>query len=72
MYACMCNWVTLLYSRILTELCKPAIMEKNKNHYIKKRKCLLKLNSSNPQMSLKSSYLKNDINLTIFLNKTKP
>ena len=32
----MCNWVNLLYSRKLTEHCKPAIMEKNKNHYIKK------------------------------------
>ena len=26
----MCNWVTLLYSRKLTEYCKPAIMEKIK------------------------------------------
>ena len=33
----MRNWVTLLYSRKLTEHCKPAIMEKNKNHYIKKK-----------------------------------
>ena len=33
----MCNWVTMLYSRKLTEHCKPAIMEKNKNHYIKKK-----------------------------------
>ena len=31
----MCNWVTMLYSRKLTEHCKTAIMEKNKNHYIK-------------------------------------
>ena len=30
----MCNWVTMLYSRKLTEHCKPPIMEKNKNHYI--------------------------------------
>ena len=34
----MCNWVTMLYSRKLTEHCKPAIMEKNKNQYIKKIK----------------------------------
>ena len=34
MYTCMCDWVTLLYSRKLTEHCKPAIMEKN--HYFKK------------------------------------
>ena len=32
MYTCMCNWVTMLYSRKLIEHCKPAIMEKN--HYI--------------------------------------
>ena len=30
MYVCMCDWVTLLYSRKLTEHCKPAIMEKIK------------------------------------------
>ena len=34
----MCNWVTMLYSIKLIEYCKPAIMEKNKNHYIKKSK----------------------------------
>ena len=28
----LCDWVTLLYRGKLTELCKPAIMEKNKNH----------------------------------------
>ena len=33
----MCNWITMLYSRKLTEHCKPAITEKNKNHYIKKK-----------------------------------
>ena len=32
MYICMCDWVTLLYSRKLTDHCKPAIMDKNKNH----------------------------------------
>ena len=30
MYTCMCNWVTLLYSRKLTEHYKPAAMEKIK------------------------------------------
>ena len=34
----MYNWVTTLYSRILTEHHKPAIMKKNKNHYIYKKK----------------------------------
>ena len=38
MYTCMCNWVTMLYSRKLTEHCKPAIMEKNKNCDIEKKK----------------------------------
>ena len=38
MYTCMCNWVTMLYSRKLTEHCKLVIMEKNKNHYIKSLK----------------------------------
>ena len=36
MYPCMCDWVILLYSRKLAEHCKPPIMEKNKNHKIKK------------------------------------
>ena len=30
MYTCVYNWVTLLYSRKLTEHCKPAIREKIK------------------------------------------
>ena len=30
MCVCMCDWVTLLYSRKWTEHCKPAIMEKIK------------------------------------------
>ena len=30
MYTCMSDWVTLLYSRKLTEHCKPALMEKIK------------------------------------------
>ena len=29
MYICMCDWVTLLWSRKLTEHCKPTIMGKN-------------------------------------------
>ena len=33
----MHKWVTMLYSRKLTEHCKPDIMEENKNHYLKKR-----------------------------------
>ena len=40
MYTCICNWVTLLYSRELTEHYKPAIMEKIKitiNVKIKKK-----------------------------------
>ena len=38
MYTCTCKWGTLLYSRKLTEHCKPAIMEKIKIIiYIKKK-----------------------------------
>ena len=37
MYTYMFNWVAMLCSRKLAEHCKPGIMEKNKNHYIKKR-----------------------------------
>ena len=37
----MCNWVTMLNSRKLTEHCKPAIM--------KKKKLLYKKRSKNPQ-----------------------
>ena len=33
MYTCMCNWVTMLNSRKLTEHCKPAIMEKNHKNF---------------------------------------
>ena len=40
MYTCMCNWVTLLYSRKLTEHCKPAIMEKIKKSLLKKKEML--------------------------------
>ena len=42
MYTCRCNWVTMLYSRKSTEHCKPAIMEKNNNHYIKKVNLIIK------------------------------
>ena len=34
----MCNFVTMLYNGKLTEHYKTAIMEKNKNHYILKKK----------------------------------
>ena len=37
----MCNWVTMLYSRKLPEHCKPAIMEKNKNYSLYKKKILV-------------------------------
>ena len=30
MYICMCDWVTLLYRRKLTEHCEPAMMEQIK------------------------------------------
>ena len=47
----MCNRVTMLYNRKLNEHCKPDIMEKNKNHDIKKifmhQKTLLTAQSGN-------------------------
>ena len=30
LYICVCDWVTLLYRRKLTENCKPTMMEKTK------------------------------------------
>jgi len=41
MYMCMCDWVTLLYSRKLTEHWKPDIMEKIKIIANGKNKSLL-------------------------------
>ena len=38
----MCNWVTLMYSRKLTDHCKPAIMEKIIINIEKKEKNLKK------------------------------
>ena len=46
----MCDWVTMLYSRKLTEDCKPAIMEKIK---------IIKNNNSSPGIKRK---LKNNNN----------
>ena len=41
----MCDWVTLLHSRKLTENCKSAIMEKNKNHYEKIKNKIKNINN---------------------------
>ena len=49
MYICMCEWATLLYSRKLTEHCKPGIMEKNKNQ--------LKNRTTKPPSNSLSRYL---------------
>jgi len=38
MYTCMCNWVTMLYSRKLTEHSKQALMKKRKNSLPKEKK----------------------------------
>ena len=43
----MCNYVTMLHSRKLTEQCKPAIMEKSKNNYISKKQKLYGESSKN-------------------------
>ena len=39
----MCDWITVLYSRKLTEPGTPAITEKNKKHQNKKKKEFTKL-----------------------------
>ena len=39
----MCNWVTMLCSRKFVEHYKPAIAEKNKNHYVKKNENKIEL-----------------------------
>ena len=38
----MCNWVTMQYSRKMTEHCKPALMKKIKIGIHKKRKSTIK------------------------------
>ena len=38
MYTCIYNWVPMLYSRKLTEHCKPGIMGKKINIFKKKKK----------------------------------
>ena len=55
MYTCMCNWVTMPYSRKLTEHCKPAVMEKNKNYYTLKKKSKCKEKSTYTKGFLKKT-----------------
>ena len=43
MCICICNWVTLLYSRKMTDHCKPSMIEKNENHLKKRNKKNLNL-----------------------------
>ena len=56
----MCNWVTMLYSSKLTEHFKPAITEKNKNHYTKKKKNISMVNKCDWMQD--SCLLNNSIN----------
>ena len=54
----MCNWVTMLYRRKLTEHCKPGRMgKKNKSHYIKTKK--IKLKKRKRQMPYDITYIWN-------------
>ena len=57
-YICMCDWVTLLYRRKLTEHCKPAIMEKIQ--IIKKKKKIAGMKNpvhfQIPQLRLQSGH----------------
>ena len=58
-YTCMCNWVTMLYSRKLTEHCKPAIM---------KKKIYIRLKSQHSTYSiLINLYLNDNSHFTHFL-----
>ena len=68
MYTCICNWVPMLYSRKLTEHCKPAVMEKNKKlyknkkqnktcHFKKKEKKNLKIKKKGNSNLLRKIYL---------------
>ena len=50
----MCDWVSLLYSRKLTEHCKPTIIEKIK--IIKKKKKRFQLNKKTYQMNSELCY----------------
>ena len=50
----MCEWVILLYSRKLREHYKPAIMEKNKNHF---KKMVLPLGYSSASLRVLFSFL---------------
>ena len=57
----MCDWVILLYSRILTEHCKPAIMEKIK--------IVKKIKNACANKTLKKIFPNYDVNyLNIMLN----
>ena len=76
MHTCVCDWVTLLYSRKLTEHCKPAIMGKNKNHYIIFFKVQNKLQSvlNNPSFRRKMNqgmYLRIGQTLNVFQTKSQ-
>ena len=51
-YVCMCDWVTLLYSRKLTECSKPNIMEKIKIIKKKKRRRRTGRNSTPSRVTL--------------------
>ena len=52
MYTCICNCTcTMMYSRKMTEHYKPAIMGKNKNHYVKKPKKKKKIIRASKNMS---------------------
>ena len=65
----MCNWVTMLYTGKLTEHCKPAIMEKNENHYIKKKRKEKEQTKTKASRGKKIIKIKEEINI-IEIQKT--
>ena len=59
----MCNWVTMLYSRKLTEHCKPAIMKKKKKkekRKISRMHCYVKKTNKKLQNNTEIPLLKTD------------
>ena len=55
----MYHWVTMLYNRKLTAYCKQAIMEKNKNQYIQKKKQVTNIGSDVEEMEPSCSVAEN-------------
>ena len=69
MYVCMCDWVTLLYSKKLTEHCKPPIMEKIEVIFKKPKKKKKCKNNVNDQTKISLDYFGNCWSPNLLLQK---